>query len=61
MRLLGASAPNTQDGMIVGPNKPVLVAAVAEHFRNCRRVSLFVFLVLWLFSIFPLPFSMQSL
>jgi len=50
MRLLGALAPKTEDGTIVGPNKIVLVAVTAELFKNCRRVSVLAFLVLLLFK-----------
>jgi hypothetical protein len=60
IRLLGAFAPNTFAGMIVGPNKTELVAAAAELFRNCRRVSTFAFLVPRLFRDSCLPFSMQK-
>jgi hypothetical protein len=49
MRLLGALAPKTEDGTIVGPNKIVLVAATAELFKNCRRLIMFDFLVFLLF------------
>jgi hypothetical protein len=42
MRLLGALAPNTEDGTIVGANKTVLAAA-AEFLRNCRRLMAFAF------------------
>jgi hypothetical protein len=48
MRLLGALAPKTEDGTIVGANKTV-VAAAAELFKNCRRVRLLALLVLLLF------------
>jgi hypothetical protein len=49
MRLLGASAPKTEDGTIVGPNKIVLVAATAELLRNPRRVMTSDFLVFLFF------------
>jgi len=55
MRLLGALAPNTEDGTIVGANKTVLAAA-AELLRNCRRLIASVFLVLRLFRFPYLPF-----
>jgi hypothetical protein len=45
MRLLGALAPNTEDGTIVGPNRNVPVAATADFFKNCRRVIMLFFLV----------------
>ena len=48
MRLLGALAPNTEDGTIVGVNKTVLAEAT-ELLRNCRRLRASVFLVLLLF------------
>jgi hypothetical protein len=49
MRLLGASAPKTEDGTIVGPNKIVLVAATAEFFKKFRRVIMSDFLVFLVF------------
>jgi len=49
MRLLGALAPKTEDGTIVGPNKIVLVAVTAELFKNCRRLIMFDFLVFLVF------------
>jgi hypothetical protein len=48
MRLLGALAPKTEDGMIVGANTTVLAAA-AVLLRNCRRLRAIAFFVLLLF------------
>jgi hypothetical protein len=60
MRLLGALAPNTLIGKIVGANSTAPVAAAAELFKSCRRVSTFAFLVLRLISdkVSCLPFIM---
>ena len=51
MRLLGAFAPNTEEGTIIG--QAINPAATAELFKNCRRVTVFAFLVLLLFIVFP--------
>jgi hypothetical protein len=50
MRLLGAFAPKTEEGTIVG--KAITApAATAEFFKNCRRVNIIAFLLLLLFIV----------
>jgi hypothetical protein len=51
MRLLGAAAPNTEEGTIVG-HAIADPAATAEPFRNSRRLIVFAFLVLLLLIVF---------
>jgi len=49
MRLLGALAPNTEEGTIVG--QAITPAATAELFKNSLRVIVFAFLLLLLFIV----------
>lgn len=55
MRLLGASAPKTLVGRIIGADASPQAAAV-ELLRNCRRVILSASMVLCRFSCSYLPF-----
>jgi hypothetical protein len=50
MRLLGASAPKTEDGTIVGTAKAA--AVTTELLRNSRLVTVLIFLVVLLFMVF---------
>jgi len=58
MRLLGAAAPNTEEGTIVG-HAIAVPAATAEPFKNSRRLIVFAFLVLLLFIIFSSSYFVQ--
>jgi hypothetical protein len=51
MRLLGALAPKTEDGTIVGTVKAAAVAK--ELFKNWRRVTVFIFSFVLLVMVFP--------
>jgi hypothetical protein len=51
MRLLGAAAPKTEEGMTLGHAKAA-PAATAKLFKNSLRVTIFAFLALLLFIIF---------
>jgi hypothetical protein len=55
IRLLGASAPKTFAGTILGEDMNAQAAA-AEPLRSCRREILFVRSVLWNFNYSCLPF-----
>jgi hypothetical protein len=50
MRLLGAFAPNTEEGTIVGQTTAA-PAVTAEFFKNCRRVNIIAFSLLLLFVV----------
>jgi hypothetical protein len=59
MRLLGAFAPNTEEGTIAG--KAIAApAATAEPFKNCRRVTVITFLLLLQFIVFSFCFMKIS-
>jgi hypothetical protein len=51
MRLLGAAAPNTEEGTIVGHANTAPVAT-AEPFKNSLRATIFAFLALLLLIVF---------
>jgi len=54
MRLLGAFAPNTEEGTIVG--QAIAPTATAELFKNCRRLTVPPFLLLLFIIVFPFLF-----
>ncbi|MBA7680239.1 hypothetical protein ES703_88550 [subsurface metagenome] len=58
MRLLGAAAPNTEEGTIVG-HAIAVPAATAELFKNSLRVTIFAFSVLLLFIVFSSSYFVQ--